>query len=137
MNFVGDTNSVPASCLLVRRSGFRNGLEKSRVMFRPSDIQLFTEFRCVFWRGGVQVFFFGGGLVDLGCWVGGYMVARTGWRSRGSCSGPATYSSLLSSDGAVCWGGGGGGLTRQLHPFWEGCGEQRNSVLRGGTSLKV
>jgi sulfate transport system ATP-binding protein len=45
MNFVGDTNSVPASCLLVRRSGFKNRLGKSRVMFRPSDIQLFTEFK--------------------------------------------------------------------------------------------
>lgn len=45
MNFVGDTNSVPAGCLLVRRSGFKNRLERARVMFRPSDIQLFTEFR--------------------------------------------------------------------------------------------
>lgn len=44
MNFVGDTNSVPASCLLVRRSGFAPGA-KSRVMFRPSDIQLFREFQ--------------------------------------------------------------------------------------------
>jgi len=45
MNFVGDTNSVPANCLLVRRSGFKNTQGRSRIMFRPSDIQLFTEFR--------------------------------------------------------------------------------------------
>eukprot|EP00775_Hariotina_reticulata_P001496 gene1496-1835_t len=40
----GNTNSVPANCLLVRRSGFNTG-GKSQVMFRPSDIQLFTEFQ--------------------------------------------------------------------------------------------
>jgi len=44
MNFVGDTNNVPANCLLVRRSGFSTG-GKSQVMFRPSDIQLFTEYQ--------------------------------------------------------------------------------------------
>lgn len=43
MNFVGDTNSVPAGCMLVRRSGF-NARNKSRVMFRPSDIQLFRDY---------------------------------------------------------------------------------------------
>ncbi|KAI8473163.1 MAG: P-loop containing nucleoside triphosphate hydrolase protein [Monoraphidium minutum] len=42
MKFVGDTNDVPAASLLVRRSRFLTS--KSRVMFRPSDIQLFTEF---------------------------------------------------------------------------------------------
>jgi hypothetical protein len=45
MNFVGDTNSVPGNCLLVRRSGFKNDAGRARVMFRPSDIQLYTEFR--------------------------------------------------------------------------------------------
>lgn len=66
MNFVGDTNSVPAGCLLVRRSGFKNRLGRARVMFRPSDIQLFTEFRyaecvCVCAGGGGHVVWLGGG----------------------------------------------------------------------------
>lgn len=42
MGFVGETNSVPASCLLVRRSGFAPG-PKARVLFRPSDMQLWAE----------------------------------------------------------------------------------------------
>jgi len=42
MKFVGDTNSVPSTCLLVRRSGYMT--RKKNVMFRPSDIQLFREY---------------------------------------------------------------------------------------------
>lgn len=41
MKFVGDTNSVPSNCILVRRSRFST--EKPRVMFRPSDIELLRE----------------------------------------------------------------------------------------------
>lgn len=44
MNFIGDTNSVPASCMLVRRSGY-NPQRKSQVMFRPTDIQLYKEYQ--------------------------------------------------------------------------------------------
>lgn len=44
MNFIGDTNSVPAGCMLVRRSGY-NPRNKSRVMFRPTDIQLYREYQ--------------------------------------------------------------------------------------------
>ncbi|WIA18185.1 hypothetical protein OEZ85_009658 [Tetradesmus obliquus] len=44
MGFVGDTNSVPAGCMLVRRSGFNPRLGKARVMFRPSDIRLSKEY---------------------------------------------------------------------------------------------
>jgi ABC-type sulfate/molybdate transport systems ATPase subunit len=44
MGFVGDTNSVPAGCMLVRRSGFQPNLGKARVMFRPSDIRLSKEY---------------------------------------------------------------------------------------------
>jgi sulfate transport system ATP-binding protein len=42
MKFVGETNSVPSNCLLVRRSGYMT--KKPLVLFRPSDIQLFTEY---------------------------------------------------------------------------------------------
>eukprot|EP00878_Enallax_costatus_P018150 GHUV01019097.1.p1 GENE.GHUV01019097.1~~GHUV01019097.1.p1 ORF type:complete len:124 (+),score=9.23 GHUV01019097.1:481-852(+) len=44
MNFIGDTNSVPSGCMLVRRSGF-NPRNKSRVMFRPTDMQLYKEYQ--------------------------------------------------------------------------------------------
>ncbi|KAF6258780.1 chloroplast ATP-binding protein [Scenedesmus sp. NREL 46B-D3] len=44
MGFVGDTNSVPAGCMLVRRSGFHPAQGKARVMFRPSDIRLSKEY---------------------------------------------------------------------------------------------
>jgi ABC-type sulfate/molybdate transport systems ATPase subunit len=44
MGFVGDTNSVPAGCMLVRRSGFHPTQGKARVMFRPSDIKLSKEY---------------------------------------------------------------------------------------------
>jgi sulfate/thiosulfate transport system ATP-binding protein len=43
MNFVGDTNSVPAGCQLVRRSGHMPG-SKARVMFRPGDMRVRTVF---------------------------------------------------------------------------------------------
>lgn len=42
MKFIGETNAVPANCLLVRRSRFHT--TKSQVMFRPSDIQLLTQY---------------------------------------------------------------------------------------------
>ena len=38
MKFVGDTNVVPASCLLVKRA--RLATAKGWVMFRPSDIEV-------------------------------------------------------------------------------------------------
>jgi hypothetical protein len=44
MGFVGDTNSVPAGCMLVRRSGFQPSQGKARVMFRPSDIKLSQDY---------------------------------------------------------------------------------------------
>ncbi|KAF8061958.1 cysA [Scenedesmus sp. PABB004] len=43
LSFVGDTNSVPAGCALVRRAGFAPG-GKGRVMFRPSDITLVRDY---------------------------------------------------------------------------------------------
>jgi sulfate transport system ATP-binding protein len=43
MKFVGETNAVPSTCLLVRRSGYMT--KKPQVLFRPSDIQLFTEYK--------------------------------------------------------------------------------------------
>lgn len=42
MKFVGDTNIVPANCVLVRRSRFQTS--KSKVMFRPSDVQVFKDY---------------------------------------------------------------------------------------------
>jgi sulfate transport system ATP-binding protein len=38
MKFIGDTNSVPSGCALVRRMRFST--PKAETMFRPSDIQL-------------------------------------------------------------------------------------------------
>lgn len=39
MNFIGETNSVPANSQLVRRVRYRTS--KQQVMFRPSDLQVF------------------------------------------------------------------------------------------------
>lgn len=81
MGFVGDTNSVPAGCMLVRRSGFNPRLGKARVMFRPSDIRLSKEY--VATLDGQQVR--GCGVVAAACGCGVASCSMLQTQSRGGC----------------------------------------------------